>query len=151
LSFRNGVPCVIIRIVFVFRAIVGDALDHYFGVVAAGEGALGVGPIVFGLAFVVAGCSPLTLPAVAKVPGRFGRVFVNRKIAEGVDRIAFLARLHDESFGKLVVGESRQAKHARRICRRQIPAKLICQVVKERLRLILTESAHFPHDLVLAG
>jgi len=49
-----------------------------------------------------------------------------------------------------VVGESRQTKHARRIRCRQITAELICEVVKERLCLILTESGHSPHDLVLA-
>ena len=83
--------------------------------------------------------------------GRFGRVFVNREIAERVDRIAFLARLDDEFLGKFAVGESRQAQHARRVGCRQIAAELICEVVKERFRLILSEPAHFPHDLVLAG
>jgi len=81
----------------------------------------------------------------------FGRVFVNRKITEGVERIAFLARLHDEFLRKFVVGESRQTKHARRIRCRQITAELICEVVKERLCLILTESGHSPHDWCLPG
>ena len=54
LGFRDGMPCVVIRIVFIFRAVVGDALNHDFGIVAASEGALRIGPIVLGLAFVVA-------------------------------------------------------------------------------------------------
>ena len=124
LSLRHRAPCVIIRIVFVFRAVVGDALNDDFGIVAAGEGALRVGPIVFGLAFVVAGNGPSSFLGFAKVAGRFGRVFVNREIAERVDRIAFLARLDDEFLGKFVVGESRQAQHARRVGCRQIAAEL---------------------------
>jgi len=53
LSLRAGVPCVVIRIVFIFRAVVGDALNHDFGIVAASERTLRVRPIVFGLALVV--------------------------------------------------------------------------------------------------
>ena len=45
LCLCDGVPCVINRIGFILRAVVGDALDNDFGVVAAGEGALGVGPV----------------------------------------------------------------------------------------------------------
>ena len=36
LSFCNGSPRVVIRIVFVSRPIVGDTLDDDFGVVATG-------------------------------------------------------------------------------------------------------------------
>jgi hypothetical protein len=85
------------------------------------------------------------------MPGCFGRIFINREIAERVDRIAFLARLDDEFLGKFPIGESRQAKHARRVRCRQIAAELIGEVVQKRFRFILTESAHFPHDLVFAG
>src|SRR5216683_7063074 len=49
LSLHNCVPCVIIRIVFSVRAVVGDALDHDFGGVTAGEGALRKSPVMFGL------------------------------------------------------------------------------------------------------
>ena len=65
LGLRDGVPCVVIRIVFIFRAVVGDALNHDFGIVAASEGALRVGPIVLGLAFVVAGHRPWAFLVVA--------------------------------------------------------------------------------------
>ena len=65
LSLRDGVPRVVIRIVFVFRAVVGDALNHDFGIVAASEGTLRVGPIVFGLAFVVVGHRPWAFLVVA--------------------------------------------------------------------------------------
>ena len=58
--------------------------------------------------------------------------------------------MYDEFLGKLSVCESRQAKHSRRIGRRRIAAELSREAVKERLRLILTESTYFPHDLVLA-
>ena len=40
MSLPHCVPCVINRIAFVVRAIVGNALDDYFGVVAAGEALL---------------------------------------------------------------------------------------------------------------
>jgi hypothetical protein len=56
LSFRHGVACVVIRIAFVVRAVVGDALNR---VVTAGEGALRISPIVRGSAFVVVGHQPL--------------------------------------------------------------------------------------------
>src|SRR5882762_7436514 len=66
-GFQNRVSCVVIRVVLIFRPVVGDALNHDFGGVAAGEGALRVCPIVLGLAFVVAGHRPFTLSVVAKV------------------------------------------------------------------------------------
>jgi len=40
---------------FFVTAVVRDALDDDLGIVTAGEGALGVSPIVLGLAFVVRG------------------------------------------------------------------------------------------------
>ena len=55
---------------------------------------------------------------------------MNCEIAELVDRIAFLSRLDDEFFGKFPVGESRQAKHARRVRRRHITAELIGEAVQ---------------------
>ena len=85
------------------------------------------------------------------MPGCFGRTFVDRKIAGRVDRITFLARLDDKLLGEFPVGESRQAQHARRVRCGEIASELIREVVKERLRLILTESTHFPNDLMLAG
>src|SRR6266849_8618336 len=85
------------------------------------------------------------------MPGCFGGIFMNREISERVDRIAFLSRLDDEFLRKLPIGESGQAQHARRVRCRKVAAKLICEAVEQRLGLILTESAHFPHDLMLAG
>ena len=58
----NGI---ILWIVFVVRTVVGDSLNNDFRIVAAGEGALRVGPIVLGLAFVVAGYRPWALLVVA--------------------------------------------------------------------------------------
>src|SRR5450759_4519247 len=84
------------------------------------------------------------------MPGCFGGIFMNCEIAEDVDGVTFLARLDDEFFGEFPVGESRQAKHARRVRCRQIAAKLICEAVEKRLGLILTESAHVPDDLMPA-
>src|SRR5580704_15869365 len=55
LSLHDGVACVIDRIGFVFRTVVSNTLDHRFWVVAAGEGALGKSPVVFGLAYIVPG------------------------------------------------------------------------------------------------
>ena len=55
---------------------------------------------------------------------------MDREIAERVDRIAFLSRLDDEFLGKFPIGESRQAKHARRVRRRQITAELIREAVQ---------------------
>src|SRR6266853_5003862 len=85
------------------------------------------------------------------MPGRFGGIFMNREIAERVDRIVLLSRLDDEFLWKLPIGESRQAKHARRVRCREIAAELIGEAVKQRFRFVLTESAHFPYDLVLTG
>ena len=106
-GFLDSVSCVIVRIVFSVRAIVGDALDHDFGIIATGEGAFRVSPIVFGLAFVVARNGPPSFLGLAKMAGRFGRVFGDREVAERVDRIALLARLDDELFWEFVVGETR--------------------------------------------
>jgi hypothetical protein len=49
LRLFHGVPGVVFRIVFVIGAIVSDAPDDFFGIVASREGALGVGPIALGL------------------------------------------------------------------------------------------------------
>ena len=150
MRFGDRANGIILWIVFVVRTVVGDALDHDFGVVASGEGALRVGPIVFGLAFVVAGNGPSSFLRFAKVAGCFRRVFVDREVAEPANRIAFLARLDDELLGKFVVGEARQSQHARRVGCRQIASEFIGEVVKKRFRLVLTEPARFPHDLMLA-
>src|ERR1700722_9089858 len=85
------------------------------------------------------------------MPGCFGRIFMDRKIAGRVDRITFLASLDDKLRGEFPVSESRQAQHTRRVRCGEIASELIREVVKESLRLILTESAHFPNDLMLAG
>ena len=61
LGLDDGMPCIVIGIVFIFRAIVGDTLNYYIGIVAAGEGAFSVSPILFGLAFVVGVHFPLAL------------------------------------------------------------------------------------------
>ena len=58
LGLHDGKPRVVIRIVFIFRAVVGDALNHYFGIVAAGQGALRIRSIVLGLALVPATYGP---------------------------------------------------------------------------------------------
>ncbi len=60
---------------------------------------------------------------------------MSREIAERVDRIAFLSRLDDEFLWKLSVGESRQAKHTRRVRCREIAAKLIGEVVQQEIPL----------------
>ena len=118
LSFCDRQASVVFGIRLVLRAIVRDALDYDFGIVATGQGALRVRPIVFGLALVVGWQRPLPLLVVPKVSRRFGRVFVNGEVAESVDRIAFLTRLDKELLGKFVVGESREAQHPGRIgCR----------------------------------
>jgi len=54
-GFGYGMACVILGIGLIVRAVIGDPLDYYFGVIAAGERAFRVRPIAFGLAFVVAG------------------------------------------------------------------------------------------------
>lgn len=151
LCLCDSMPCVIDRIGFVFRAVAGDALDHDFGVVTTGEGALRVGPVVLGLALMVARHGPLALSVVARVPGCLGRVFVNCEIAERVNGVALVAGLDDEFLREFTVGESRQTQHARRVGCREVSAELICEVAKERLRLVLTEPAHPPYDLVLTG
>ena len=66
--FRDGVTCVIFRLRLIRGSVVGDALDYYFGVVAPGEGAFGVGPIVLGLAPLTSARVPL---GVTQVAGRF--------------------------------------------------------------------------------
>src|SRR6202034_2063036 len=87
---------------------------------------------------------------LGKMAWRFGRVFVNREVAERVDRIALLARLDDELLGKFPIGKSRQAQHARRVGCGQIAVEIIGEVVKKSFRVILTEPAYLPHDLVFA-
>src|SRR5271156_5492740 len=151
LSLRDRTASVRFGVGFIVCAKVSDSLDHYFWIVAARKGALRVSPIVFGLAFVVARYRPPSLLSVGKMAWRFGGVFVNREVAERVDRIALLSRLNNKFLGKFVVGESRQAQYACRVGCRQIASELICEVVKKSFGLTLTEPAHFPHDLVLAG
>lgn len=81
LRFAYGKPCVVGRVVFVFRAVVCDALNYYLGIVAAGEGAFGEGPIAFGLTFVPARQGPWAFFALAQMPWRFRCVFVNPEVA----------------------------------------------------------------------
>ena len=71
LSLHDGVPCVVNRVGFIVSAVVGDALDDYFGIIPTGKGALRIGPIAFGLAFVVARHRPLPLLVFAKVTWGF--------------------------------------------------------------------------------
>ena len=59
---------------------------------------------------------------------------MDREIAERMDRIAFLSRLDDEFLGELPIGESRQAKHTRRVRCREIAAELIGEVVEQGFR-----------------
>jgi hypothetical protein len=54
------------RVVFIFRAVVGDALHDFLRVVAAGEGAFRLRPITFRLAAVSG--DRMTSDAVAYVP-----------------------------------------------------------------------------------
>ncbi len=113
LSLRDRTASVGFGFGLILCAKVSDSLDHYFWVVTAGEGALRIRPVMFGLAFVVTGHRPIALLVLAKMPGCFGGVVVNREIAKRVDRIAFPARLDNEFLGKFSVGESRHAEYAR--------------------------------------
>src|SRR6266436_4488881 len=72
LSFVDGEPGVVNGIAFVIAPKVSDSLDHYFWIVTAGEGALRICPVMFGLAFVVTRDGPLALFVLAKMPGCFG-------------------------------------------------------------------------------
>src|SRR5579864_5471387 len=47
--FLYRVASVVLGIVFFVGAVVGDALDDFFGIIAAGESPHGVRPIPFGL------------------------------------------------------------------------------------------------------
>src|SRR5579859_7125294 len=55
LSLRHRKPSVVFGVGLILCAKVSDSLDHYFWIVTAGEGALGIRPVMFGLAFVVVG------------------------------------------------------------------------------------------------
>jgi len=98
---------VIFRLRLVRCPVVGDALDYYFGIVAAGEGALGVCPIVAR----IGSCGRWVWCAWLLVFGlnaeTFGQVFFNREIAERVDRIAS-CRAWTINSRKFAVGESRK-------------------------------------------
>jgi len=87
---------------------------------------------------------------LAKMPGASGESSSIVKVAEPVDRIAFLARLDDEFPRRVFDWRIPATANSRRIGCRQVTAELICEAMKERLCLILTEPTHFPHDLVLA-
>jgi hypothetical protein len=50
LGLSNGKPCVVLGITLIARPILNNLLDDFFGFVASREGALGEGPVVFGLA-----------------------------------------------------------------------------------------------------
>jgi len=71
-SFVNRQTRIVLRIVLVIGAVVGNALDDDLGIVTAGEGALRVCPIAFRLAFVVTGYRPSSLSRVREMAWRFG-------------------------------------------------------------------------------
>jgi len=88
----------------------------------------------------------LALSVSRQNAGAFRGVFVYREVAERVDGVAFLAPWTMNSSESL-----RLANPGKRRTRVESVAarspRIDCQVVKERLRLILAESAHFPHAL----
>ena len=71
LSLDDGMPCVVIRVGFVVRAIVGNTPGDYFWIVTTGEGTFGVSPIVLRLAPVVGGHGAGRLGA-RRMPGVSG-------------------------------------------------------------------------------
>jgi hypothetical protein len=65
LGIHDSVSSVVQGIGLFIATVVGDPLNDFLLVVAAGEGAFGVSPILFGLAFVVGVHFPLALSVVA--------------------------------------------------------------------------------------
>src|SRR5260221_6686314 len=51
-SFLDGMACVVVWVSLVHRAIVRNASNDHFGVIAASESAIRISPIFFGLAAV---------------------------------------------------------------------------------------------------
>ena len=105
-AFCHGVASIIFRISFIFGAVVGDALDHDFGIVAAGKRALGISPIVFRLALVHAQQRPLLSAAITNVAWRVRGFFWNCEISRGINFVCFLANLNKEFFSELSVGKA---------------------------------------------
>jgi len=76
---------------------------------------------------------------------------VNPEVAGRVNGVRFLTRMNDEFISQFPVGKSRQTKHTSRVPllpdRRRTDSRGLCS---KGLCLILAESTHFPHNLVLA-
>ena len=106
LSLHNGVPRVIIRIVFSVRAVVGDSLDDFFWVVTSGEGALRIGPVMFGLAQRARLRRSWRLRMVARPEITLDRLGAEPEIVKMIDAVACASPLAPETRCRTSCSES---------------------------------------------
>lgn len=147
LGFCDRPASVVLRIGFFDSAIVRNASDYDFGIVAPRECPLGVGPIAFGLAFVI-GWDARRSSFGCRVSNRFRRSVMNGELTNLVYRIAFLPGSHDELVGKFLIRESGQPKYPRCVRCSEVAAELVREAVQQGFGFIDRKSAHFPHNLV---
>ncbi len=102
--------CVVLWIWFLFGPEIGDALDNECRIIAACESALGVGPILLGLAPVSLRNSSSHF--VAQVTSGVGRIILKQEVARVVNLTRFLVGFDDEFLSVLSVGRNwAGAKH----------------------------------------
>ena len=94
LRFGHGTASVRFRVVFFGTSIVGDALDDFFRVVTAGEGALRIGPVMFGLAQWARLRRSWRLRMVTRPEITLDRLGAEPEILEMIDALRVLLRLH---------------------------------------------------------
>ena len=94
LGLRDGVMGIVIRVSFILRSVIGDALDYYFRIVAAGEGALRIGPVMLGLAQWTRRRRSWRLRMVTRPEITFDRLGAEPEILEMIDAVRVLLRLY---------------------------------------------------------
>jgi hypothetical protein len=98
---------------FIASAIVGNSANDFFGIIPAGEGALGVCPIGFGLAAVACGEFARPLLRIANVPRRLGRILLDPEILRVIGHVGLVMNAHDERLVVFSIRKSRQATRVR--------------------------------------
>ena len=79
---------------FFGTSIVGNATDDFFRVVTAGEGALRIGPVMFGLAERARLRRIWSLRMVARPEITFDRLGAEPEVGQMIDPVGVLLRVH---------------------------------------------------------
>ena len=107
LSLYDGMPCVVIRIGFVVRAIVGDTLGDEVWIVTTGESTFGVSPVMLRLAQPCTGSAIGPFSLFTALPGSVRRIHRNLEIPQMVCLRGFHSALYIEILVIFLVSEAR--------------------------------------------